>query len=108
MEGRIKDIKRQQFRAAEQRRGSETEKRRCEITTSVLDSLPADRRVYSSVGRMYLLSTVASERARVEEARARSTEKLRVCGVTLEHLAQKEKEEDAAYLEAIEVINRRK
>ena len=108
LQNRIKDIKRQQYRAAEQRKGAELEKRRCDLTNSMLDQLPKDRRVYASVGRMYCLSSVDGERARVEEAKARSLDKLRLCGVTAEHLAQREKEEDAAFMEALEVIKRRK
>ena len=108
LQNRIKDVKRQQFRAQEQRKGAELEKRRCDLTLSMLQQLPAERRVYSNVGRMYMLSSVAGETARVEETRGRSQEKLRVCGVTLEHLQAKEKEEDGAFMEALEVIKRRK
>ena len=108
LQNRIKEVKKQQFRAAEQKKGAELEKKRTQLTISQLTQLPPDRPVYTSLGRMYAASSVAGELGRLEEVAKRAEDKCRVCEVTQKHLADKEREEDAAFVEALEAIKRRK
>jgi len=106
-QARVKDVKKQQMRSAQQRQLAADEKRRAELTLAQLAKLPAGRGVYAAVGRMYARSTPAAVGARLEEDRAGAEKKLRVCAAAIEHLARQEKEADAAFLELMAAVRRK-
>ena len=108
LQNRLKEVKKQQLRAGEQRGGAELERKKSQLTAAQLSQLPTDRPVYTAVGRMYAASSVATEIARMEDAGKKAEDKVKVCEVTLKHLGEKEKEEEAAFMEALEAIKRRK
>ena len=61
---RMANIKKQQLRGAEQKRATEVERRRADLTVAQLEKLPEDRAVFAAVGRMYVRSTPAAARSR--------------------------------------------
>lgn len=101
IQGRLKDVQKQKARVVEQRRAAEAERRRAELTLAQLSSVPQDRRVFASVGRMYVLSSVPAEAARMAEAVKKNEERVRVCSGTFESLEAREKSEEGAFKEAL-------
>lgn len=101
IQGRIKDVQKQKARVAEQKRVAERNKRQAELTMEQLSKLPAERRVFAGLGRMYALSSVATEGARLAEEAKRNEERARVCAATLASLDAREKSEEGAFQEAI-------
>ena len=101
IQGRIKEVQKQKARVAEQRRAADREKRQAELTLEQLGKLPAERRVFTGLGRMYVLSSVATEGARMAEVVKKNEERVRVCAATMGSLEAREKSEEGAFQEAV-------
>jgi chaperonin cofactor prefoldin len=104
---RVREVKKQQLRSGEQKRMAENDKRRAELTLAQLSQLPDGRAVYTSVGRMYACSSVRAATAKLEEDRAGFEKKIRVCNLTIDHLAKQEKEADSTFLEVLADVKRK-
>ena len=101
IQGRRKEVQKQKARVGEQKRAAERERRQAELTLEQLGKLPAERRVFTGLGRMYVLSSVAAEGARMAETAKKNEERARVCVATLASLDAREKSEESAFQEAV-------
>lgn len=104
---RVREVKKQQLRSSEQKRQAENDKRRAELTLAQLSQLPEGRAVYTSVGRMYARSSISAATTKLDEDCAGFEKKIRVCNLTIDHLAKQEKEADSTFLEVVASVKRK-
>lgn len=106
-EHRVKEVGRQKARTQQQLSMSNAEKRRSELTLSQLGTIPNDRNLYRSVGRLFIKTPKPEIETLLQTAAQKADQKMKVCSSTMEYLQKQEAEADKAFLEVIESIRKK-
>ena len=106
LQTRVRDVGKSKMRASEQRRAADQEKRRAELTLEQVTALPETKRLYTALGRAYVLAPRATVTAGLRDESTKADKRSRVCTLTLEHLVKQEEEAVAAGKEAVAAAQR--
>lgn len=106
-ENRVKEVSRQKARAQQQQQMSNSEKRRAELTLNQLTTIPNDRNLYRTVGRLFIKTPKTEIETILNSSIQKADQKSKVCASTLEYLQKQENEADAAFLEIIKNIRKK-